>query len=204
MLNIALVDEWATLAGLGFATYLATNLDNLVILTAFIGGQAQGVRVGRRAVLISAVIVLIAAVSFGAVLSDIPAVHMRWLGLVPLCLGLWTGWQNWRTHLETSDTPQVSSTGAAVLFPAILLLLSNSFDSLVAVTPLMVETLPSLRMGLSFGIIGGALLVCAVLGTILQRKKLRNHLARNGVWFAPLVMIGVGLYILLNTGTDTL
>ncbi len=191
-----LLDEMVTLLAAGLAITLGTNLDNLVVLTALAGALADGARQGRRALWIAAALVLAAAWVLSLLAAGLPAHHSRWMGLVPLGLGLFAGWRALRGGASADEAP-VAAGGSMVA-----LLLVNSTDTLATLTPLLAETASPLRLAIVVGMAMGTAVLAAVLGRVLGHDRLRAALERHGAWLAPLIMICVGLYILADTGTD--
>lgn len=191
-----LLDEWAVMAVAGLTVYLGTNLDNLVLLTALAGTRPDGPSQGRSAVFVVAGIVMGAALALGHVLSAVPVGVMNRLGFVPLGLGLWMAGR--AIMMRGSDGAGRLPRGSLVL-----LLLFGSSDTIAALTPLLAETVMGLRLPLLSGVALGAVLLAGGLNWTLTRPALRRALERHGRWIAPLVMILAGLYMLADTGTDT-
>ena len=185
------------LAATGAVTLTLTNLDNLAILVTL--GLTSGRRAALSGFLVAQAVVLGAALLLAEGVEASVAGWAGYLGLVPLALGLWGVRAQWVAG-QPDAGPQVVKTTA---FAALLLFLGLSTDSLAALAPLFADTQPRLRL---FVLLGAALAV-AVLG--LAGVLMSRGARKEGVWLArierlgPYAMIAVGLYVLANTGTDT-
>lgn len=194
------VAEVLALGAAGAGIYLSTNLDNLIVYAAALGAGTLPRRQARRVVYaVAAVAVLFAAIVARFLTATdevgVPEANLRWLGLVPLALGLWT-----LSRLRPGTaTPATSAGAAAVLF---LALLANSGDSLAALLPLMVETEVHLRPALVAGVAAGALLLPQLAALLLRHRRVARALERHGPRLGAAVMLLVGLYILANSPTD--
>lgn len=180
----------------GALTLVATNLDNLALLIAFLAGMRRLQALGGF-VLAQVIVLFVAA----GVAEGIEATISQWagyLGIVPLSLGLW-GLRNQWTSQEGADK---SSSVKGTFLGCLVMFLSLSTDSFAAFAPLLADTRQTLRVSLLIGA-GTALALLAMLGVILSRyaRHSTGPLARLDR-LGPYAMIVVGVYVLANTGTD--
>jgi len=200
------VVDIVTLLGLVTSSFVATSLDNLVILVVLLGANAAR----RSAVLMGYVISSIAVICvcmLGVVAgSIIDAGLIGYLGLVPLFLGCRLLYGQLRK--EEHEAVVVEETGLqsepGLWFSAFAMMFSNSGDSIAVFLPLMAE---SDRSALT--LIVSCYLVIALLWSglayfISGRRSLAVRIEQRGAWIVPWVMIAVGAYILFDTATDTL
>lgn len=186
-------------------SFLATNLDNLLILVVIGGANPH-----RSAVLLgflasSASILLIAAL--GVLLGEVlDAGLVGYLGLVPLGLGLYGLISRSASSSSTEgDTWVVQGASALASFvSAYALLLSNSGDSLALLLPLLADTQPSLLPVAFLTWLGMSLVWLMLVHLIGENRRLAVLLERKAAPYLPWVMIAVGTYILLDTATDVL
>ncbi len=196
-----------TLAGLAIGAFLATNLDNLLLLIFLQGANPRH----RKAVVtgyLLAVGGLIALVIAGSRLGDeLDPGIIGYLGLIPIALGLWL--------LRRSPAIQVATEGSraeasaphfegSVVLGTTVLLLSNSGDSLALLLPLLADTYAGGRKVLLLTWLSCAGLWVFLGQLLTQRPSAARVLEQHGTKVVPWVMIGVGAYILLNTATDRL
>lgn len=190
-------DDWTvffTAAGLVPFAYAATNVDNLLIMASLAAGSAE-----RRNVVTGflAASVAVLAISATAILIDylVPDELIGYLGLVPLSFGVYI--------LLTSGSPGSSASARQTTWPAIAgLLLANSTDTMFALGPLFAESGHFARIGLVAGFALAACIWLLLILSVSSKVAQSRTLSRLGHWLAPWMMIFVGLYILLDTGTD--
>ena len=93
---------------------------------------------------------------------------------------------------------------SAGALPIAVLLLSNSSDTIATFGPLLSESEPVVQAAM----LAGFMLAAAAFGLLVL--KLAAHLSkatalsRIAAKLSPLAMIAIGIYILLDTTTDTL
>lgn len=180
--------------GLAVTAYTATNVDNFLLLCGLVvsGGRRSSIMLGFAAA--GAMIVLIAS-SFMFLAYLVPASMLGYLGVIPIALGLrmLAG-----QRAATGDTVQTKATAASVS----MLLMANSVDTIGTFAPMLAESEPVVRLALIAGYAASAVLLFAlVLRFSRQLSRLQNSekLAQR---ITAVIMIGVGVYVLLNTGTD--
>ncbi|HLS01569.1 cadmium resistance transporter [Enteractinococcus helveticum] len=184
--------------------FIATNIDDIIILSLFFG-QGQGRPGTTRRILLGQYVgflgILSAAVvaALGAQIL-LPEAVLPYFGLFPLGIGLWAAWQAWQNRGEDDDDAaqvegkQVSVwTVAAVTF-------ANGGDNLGVYVPVFVSV--SWSAVLAYCIV--FLLLVAVLvflaKWITSRKPIAEALERWEHILFPAVLIGLGLVILISGG----
>ncbi|NDW43492.1 hypothetical protein [Ruegeria sp. PrR005] len=186
---------------LGFAASAAlaqilTNLDNLALLLALV--VATGSRAAVGGYLLAQAVVLAAAHAVALGAGGLPLDWIGFLGLVPLALGL-RGIAAQLRGQGGSEQPVPARRG---LVATALLFLSLSFDSFSVLAPLLADSAPAFR----WAGLAGAAFAALILGMGgLAAGGLRRGLGRWAARLealAPWVMLGAGLYVLSNSGTD--
>jgi len=105
---------------------------------------------------------------------------------------------------QVGGTGRVDGPQKGVVVSVVRLFLRLSFDSFAVLTPLFAESAPSYRLAGLIGAVTAASLLTAVAAWGAPKaQSFAPRLARLDR-IAPYIMIAVGLYILSNTGTDTL
>ena len=184
------------------SAFVATNLDNLLILVGLLGGGARQSAAILFGYLAAAVTVLFVALLGGALGGLIDPALVGYLGLIPLLLG---GYLLYGA-LFRPETPATAEGPAepgvdprlASAVSAFALMVSNSGDSIALFVPLFAE---SERDALVLEIAAYLALILAWAGLA---KLIAGLLRRYGRVLVPLIMMAVGTYILLDTATDTL
>lgn len=176
--------------------YLGTNLDNLVILSAFAASGVSFRTVALASGLTLAVILVVATV-LSLVATVLPVDALRILGVIPLAMGV-----KGIKDLIFGREEDVAVNAAPGVMGVMVVMLSNSADTFAVLLPLLAETTPRLKVPMVSGPIVGWLAILGLLYFVTHSGLLRDRLAKIGVLLAPLVMIFAGLYVLLDTATD--
>lgn len=173
--------------------FTVTNIDDLIVLALFFA-RARAVGVGGRAVVLgqyAGFLVIVAGCLVGAAgAGALPSRVIRLLGVIPILLGLWVGWREWRGD-EDSPAPAVSSWWAVAGVTV-----ANSGDNIGVYVPAFA--------GRSVAVLAGFTLVFLVLVGVwcLIGRVLTGHPAvtsavhRWGDVLTPLALIGIGCAIL--------
>lgn len=194
MLEIALLSAMA---------YAGTNIDDMVINTLFFS-IAQSRRELRGIVLgkylgIGALVLLSAAAACG--LEFFPVQYVRYLGLIPIALGLRTLAGNLRAAGQASDeAPEcdVACGGeAGMLFRVAAITIANGADNIGVYVPLFARF--SVNEYAVFGAVFAAMtaLWCALGYRAAKLPALQAMIGRYKKALVPCVYILLGLYVLL-------
>lgn len=184
--------------------FIATNIDDIIILSLFFGrGQGQpgttrrillGQYLGFLGILGAAVL---AALGAQALLPD---QVLPYFGLIPLGLGLWATWQAWRNR-DDDDDDAVQLEGKRVsVWTVAAVTFANGGDNIGVYVPVFVSV--SWSTILAYCIV--FLLLVAVLvfvaRWITSRKPIAEALERWEHILFPAVLIGLGVVILISGG----
>jgi cadmium resistance protein CadD (predicted permease) len=195
------MEDALAIAGVALTAFVSTNMDNLVLLTALLGQRGQR----AAAVLVGYVasIAIIAACGLVAARAAdaIPLRVIGYLGFVPLAMGVHRLSGALRSATAIAEAPGVPSTlgvgGVAVLT------LSNGADTLAVLLPLFAETPEPLTIVLAATLVVAALIWFVLATRIAGHSWVRARVAKVERLLVPLLLIAVGLYILLDSPTDT-
>ena len=175
--------------------FVATNLDNLLILVGLIAAGAD-----RRSTLLGYLSAAAAVFAFCALAGALGGLLdpglVGYLGIIPLGMGLLLAWRALR---GASEAPEVTGSGSAFI-----LTLSNSGDSVALFVPLIAETERDTVLVLVACYLVCILAWAALAHHLALHPALGRRLAACGRWLLPGIMIGVGIYVMLDTTTDTL
>ena len=179
----------------GFLLYLATNLDNAFILIGCLAGR-EGARLRITfALTVTATIVLVFGLGLTELIDDLPPLPLNMLGLVPLGLGVLGLVRTVHTQPAKSDV---------ALWTVTVLAMSNSSDTLVTLVSFLAERPDAVRLPVTAGYIAGVALLCICVVRLLQVLANAPRVAFWAARIGPLIMIGFGLFILLDSGGDKL
>ena len=184
--------------------FIATNIDNIIILSLFFGrGQGQpgttrrillGQYLGFLGILGAAVL---AALGAQALLPD---QVLPYFGLIPLGLGLWATWQAWRNRDDDDDDAAQLEGKRVSVWTVAAVTFANGGDNIGVYVPVFVSV--SWSTILAYCIV--FLLLVAVLvfvaRWITSRKPIAEALERWEHILFPAVLIGLGVVILISGG----
>jgi cadmium resistance protein CadD (predicted permease) len=191
----------AEVAGL----FAITNVDDIVLLSLFFGRSAGQQGAARRIVTgqylgFIAILAITAAAAYGATFLSESAI--AYLGLLPLALGLWAAWQEWK-HRRQGDSGEQQAENkqdgptalqvAAVTF-------ANGSDNIGVYLPVFAKAGAA---GITVYAAVFLVLVgvwCAAGRFFATRPAVAKVVTRWGHILHPLVLIALGLFILIQGG----
>lgn len=183
--------------------FAATNIDDIVVLTVLFLATTRGPLTGWKVVtgqylgFISLVAISVIA-ALG--LTLVPDEWVGLLGLLPLGIGVY-GFIRFLRRLGTNeDDDDESSIRAGGILGVAGITIANGADNISLYTPVF-RTLPVLDTVVTIAVF--LLLVavwCLVARAIGTNKKVVELLERVEHWLVPVVFIGLGLYILIESG----
>jgi cadmium resistance protein CadD (predicted permease) len=196
-------------AALGLVTFVVTSLDNLLLLIGFLGNPSYPKRVVAPAYIgtVLGVVGLAALLSVVARSGPLEGRGIVFIGFVPLGLGLFyaarlvlPGRVSEQEKLQQSmaRTMRLRKGQAAV----IAVTLASSGDSLATYAALFADTRTWLVPAVVGGILLGAVAWTWVAEWIMSQPGPRRLIEKAGPVLLPLVLIGLGLYILGDSPTD--
>lgn len=179
------------LIGRAAAMFAVTNVDDLVLLAVFFGQAAgrwgAGKVVAGQFLGFAAILAASIAGALGAGL--LPEGAVRWLGVLPVLLGVRAAWQAWR---KDDDEP---APAAGVLGVA-LVCLANGGDNVGVYVPAFAAT--GSVVGYTVVFLVGVVVWCVVGRFLATRPGVARVLARWGHVVLPVVLVALGVLILLG------
>jgi cadmium resistance protein CadD (predicted permease) len=197
--------ETVGIAGLVAFSYASTNLDNFIVLSAYSARPGYRPLFGRLAFVSVCLTVILASLLLARVADSLIADKLRYLGLIPLRLGLYQlGKLVFRRYQpdgqdEADKDPSLVELSFYLGFA--LALLANSSDSVIVLTPIFAD----LKLAFIFICAIAAVVAIAmsgVAGYIGTHPLLRAQVEKIGPWALPFLLIGIGLMILSNKPDD--
>ncbi|MET7995568.1 cadmium resistance transporter [Amycolatopsis sp. NPDC005232] len=187
-----------TVVGQAVGLFVVTNVDDLLVLALFFArgaglpGATRAVAIGQYLGFLAILAVAVAA-AFGV--TFLPAGFVRYLGLLPIALGIRAAVQAWRRRGDDGgttrpDRPRTLEV-AAVTF-------ANGGDNIGVYVPVFATAGPG---GTSVYAVVFLVLVAAWLAAgrhLATRSAVARVLARWGHIVLPAVLIGIGLLILID------
>ena len=191
------------LTGLSLLAFAATNLDNLVLLVLVVSRPGQAPAHVVAGVLLASCVVLSIGLVAAFVADFVPRPWLGALGLFPIALGVRELYRlAMSASAEDAGTESDAPTLGVLAVAGVMLV--NSADSLSALLPLFAETRKALLPVIVVVVLAASVLGCGLARWIASHERFAPPLQRFGPKLVPFVLIAVGLYVLTNTGTDTL
>jgi cadmium resistance protein CadD (predicted permease) len=198
--------ETLTIAGIVASAFVATNLDNLLIMVVLLGANVQRRAAVLLGYLLSALSILCVSIVGVALGTLINPGFIGYLGFVPLTLGLYMLYKtlNGKTPSDTDVEPLISKSEPTIWLATFILMFSNSGDSVAVFLPLLAESGRSSMVIILLTYVVMIILWGGLSYLISGQRDLALRIERSAEKIVPWVMIGVGTYILMDTATDTL
>lgn len=180
--------------------FAATNIDDIVVLTVLFLASARGALPGWKVVvgqyLGFATLVAISVIA-AAGLTVIPDKWVGLLGLIPLMIGLYGLIRTLKNRGDNDDEESISAVG---LLGVAGIMIANGADNISLYTPVF-RTSPVgdtvITIVVFFVLVALWCLVARFVGT---NRTVTEVLERVEHWLVPAVFIGLGLFILIESG----
>jgi cadmium resistance protein CadD (predicted permease) len=184
--------------------FLATNIDDIIVLSLFFArGAGQrgtttrilaGQYLGFVGILGAAVLVSLGAGAF------LPPEVIPYFGLIPLALGLWAAWQAWRRrHDDDDDEAKIEGKKVAVWAVAGVTF-ANGGDNIGVYVPVFLNVGPAAVVAYCVVFLALVAVLVIVAKLIATRRPIAEILERWEHVLFPLVLVGLGVFILISGG----
>ncbi len=193
------MSEIWTVVSVAAAAFVATNMDNMLLLTGLLAASSRQTPVLIGYLLTAFMVIALSLVI--ALLGDVVDTrYVGFLGLLPVALGM----KGMVSLIRGARRISASAAPVTGVWPTVAVVLPMSGDSLAVYIPLLADTRAAMDV-----LIIATLSVCAVTmafvsRALVTRPALRERIGSAGAWIMPPLMIGIGAYVLLDTATDVL
>ncbi|MBN9210413.1 cadmium resistance transporter (plasmid) [Microbacterium proteolyticum] len=182
--------------------FAATNIDDIVVLTVLFLASARGALPGWKVVAgqYLGFIALVAISSLAAAgLTIVPDEWVGLLGLVPLAIGVYGLIRTLRRRGD-DDGDDESSISAGGLLGVAGITIANGADNISLYTPVFrTNPVPDTIVTIIVFLVLVAVW-CLVARFVGTSKAVTEALEKIEHWLVPAVFIGLGLYILIESG----
>ncbi|WP_440901475.1 cadmium resistance transporter, partial [Actinosynnema sp.] len=153
-----------------------------------------GQYLGFVGILGAAVLVSLGAGAF------LPPEVIPYFGLIPLALGLWAAWQAWRRrHDDDDDEAKIEGKKVAVWAVAGVTF-ANGGDNIGVYVPVFLNVGPAAVVAYCVVFLALVAVLVIVAKFIATRRPIAEILERWEHVLFPLVLIGLGVFILISGG----
>ncbi len=196
--------EIISVIGVTGAAFASTNLDNLVLLSAYAAKPGYQPLPIKLTFIVVCLLVLGVSLAVSRAAGALPADRIRFLGLIPMGLG---AYQIFRLVLGAADefpdpTAAPSASGVSAYIGFALVMLANSSDSISVLTPLMADLKPLFVAAGFAAALFAAIAMSALAHFLALHPVSKNHLESFAKWVLPFLLVGIGLLILLDKPSD--
>ena len=188
--------------GVASVAFLSTNADNLALLFAFLADRSFSARNVILGYALGMLGILGLSWVVGWLADFFPHQYVGFLGGVPIFLGLKRLYHNLVGRKESEPGPAPVVSKRSQLITVALADVAHGPDTVVLFSALLAD---SDAIGQSAVTVTYLLLVvvwCFFGSYLFRHPGIRGPVQRYGHRFAPYLLIGVGLFILLNTAHD--
>lgn len=185
--------------------FVATNVDDMVVLAVFFGRNGTGgpgvvkIVLGQYLGFIGILAVSVLG-ALGA--SLLPEKAIPYLGLLPLFLGLRAASLAWRAHRNDNGSNGESNdiAGHVGVLAVAMVVFANGGDNIGVYVPVFTVVGAGTMTAYIVIFIVGVAIWCAIGWYIASHPTVAKVLARWGHIILPVVLIGIGLTILIEGG----
>ena len=184
--------------------FLATNIDDIIVLSLFFArGAGQrgtttrilaGQYLGFVGILGAAVLVSLGAGAF------LPPEVIPYFGLIPLALGLWAAWQAWRRRHDNDDDEAKIEGKKVAVWAVAGVTFANGGDNIGVYVPVFLNVGPAAVVAYCVVFLALVAVLVIVAKFIATRRPIAEILERWEHVLFPLVLIGLGVFILISGG----
>lgn len=184
--------------------FISTNLDNLSFLVLLQGSSKKSRHFSILGFVAASSLVIVVAFACAILGDNLDGKYVGFLGLIPVILGVKAIKAAYFDNDASADTAGMGSrSGLDLTLGTFTLMLANSGDTLALMLPLIIDTRAQAYPFMALNYAAMVALWAAVAYWLADHKKVSKFVDRHGKKIVPWAMIGVGLYIFMNTATDT-
>jgi cadmium resistance protein CadD (predicted permease) len=201
-----------SLALLAVAAYVATNIDNLFVLLAFLAEARDRRRRVIAGQFAGSLTLIVGAILLAALLTRLPTGYVGLLGVLPIGVGLVKAWTRFRPgnaiqeeeaqtaalmHAPARTTAAVGSSWWTVACVAV----ANGSDNLAVYVPLYAGHSHSEGMFISLVFLAMIGLWCAGAVWLVEHPLLGAPIRRYGTALLPLILLVIGVSVIVQNDT---
>jgi len=181
--------------------FAATNIDDIVVLTVLFLAATRGSLPGWKVVAgqyLGFIALVAISVIAAAGLTIVPDQWVGFLGLIPLAIGVYGLIRTLRRRGDDDDDDSAISAGG--LFGVAGITIANGADNISLYTPVFrTNPVPDTIVTIIVFLVLVAVW-CLVARFVGTNKTVTEALEKIEHWLVPAVFIGLGLYILIESG----
>lgn len=192
-----------TIVSIAAVAYIATNLDNLILLVALLAryrSQKPHVVAGYFTCVL---LIGLMGYGIGAAAENAPVEYLGLLGVAPITIGAIELFRMRRGEKQAIDFGGTSIGGVRTAFMAtIFIQIANGTDTVITFGALFTDSNRSADTLIIFTLAAMAVIFVLVADYAIRHPALGKFIQSYAYRVTPFILIAVGSYILLNTATD--
>ena len=185
------------------AMFVATNIDDLVVLTVFFG-RARGDRFsgcpGIGGAIPGFITILVVSVLGALGAQLLPDTAIAYFGVVPILLGLRAAWSAWRHRDDHDDDWELGSQAGLGTATVAAVTIANGGDNIGVYVPVFAVAGPSGMPAYVIIFLIGVGVWCLLSQSIAAHPAVAKMLERWEHVLLPVVLIAIGLAVLTEGG----
>ncbi len=188
--------------GVAAIAFIATNADNLLLLFAFLADRSfkpWQVIVGYALGMV-AILALSWLVAWFA--HFLRAEYVGLLGIVPIGLGLKRLYDRFVRHTSSAEPASFERSTHSQIITVALADVAHGPDTIILFSALLADSDLIAQFSISIAYLVLVIGWCSLGFFLLRHPRVRGPAQRYGEHLSPYLLIGVGIYILLNTVHD--
>jgi cadmium resistance protein CadD (predicted permease) len=190
-----------TTAGQAVGMFVATNVDDVVLLALFFG-RAQGDRSATARIVVGQYVGFLAILTasvIGAVgVQLLPEPTIAYLGVLPLLLGLRAAWSAWHSRRSEENDGAAYHGDTGLVMTVATLTFASGGDNVSVYVPVFALLGVSEMAAYVVVFLFCVALCCAIAWYVTSRPVVAHLLARWSHVLVPTVLICVGVVILVR------
>ena len=183
--------------------FVATNIDNLVLLVLFLLRYRDHRVVVGAAYLVCLFLLGLVGFLISLLANFAPVQYLGLLGFIPITIGAVGILSLVRGTAIENESPQAQTVGAASIFAVTLSTqLGNGADTMLTFGSLFGDSAPGADYLIMLTVAAMAVLFWFLANYLVNHPALSELMQRYAQRVTPFLLILVGLYILANTAAD--
>jgi cadmium resistance protein CadD (predicted permease) len=185
------------------AAFIATNLDNFVLLVSLLARYRSRTLAVASAYLVCMFIVGAVGFLIGEAANSAPVEYLGFLGLIPISIGVIGILRllSLAPDRGSGDTSGIDS-GHTVFVTTLLAQLGNAADTIVTFGILFADSLQAADYLILLTLMVMAGLFVFAAAYAVRHPNMSQVIERYADRVTPFILLFVGVYVLMNTGTD--
>jgi len=204
MTSTYVLAEAISVMGVTGAAFVSTNLDNLVVLSAYAAKPGYRPLPIKLSFVLVCLLVLVISLALSRAAGVLPADKLRFLGLIPMGLGTYQITRLFLGAADESPDPEISPAASEIsaYIGFALVMLANSSDSVSVLTPLMADLKPVFVVAGFAAALIAAVAMSALAHLLARHVASKIYLETFAKWVLPFLLVGIGLLILIDKPSD--